>query len=58
MMRFWDVATKFENTPSKQVLGIEYRETKGTLIEMVNSMFDTGVLQRKAPINKEKELRK
>ena len=58
MMRFWNVATKFENTPSKQVLGIEYRDTKGTLIEMVNSMFETGVLQRKAPINKAKELKK
>jgi hypothetical protein len=54
-MRFWDVATRFENTPSKQVLGIEYRETKSTLIEMVNSMFETGVLQNKAPINKVKE---
>jgi hypothetical protein len=47
MMRFWDVATRFDNTPSKEILGIEYKSTKMTLTEMVYSMFESGALEDK-----------
>ena len=47
------VVTTFDNTQSKEVLGIKYGDMNRSLVEMTYSMFETGALRdrRKKPKN-------
>ena len=39
------VVTSFDNTQSREILGIEYGDINKSLVEMTYSMFETGALR-------------
>jgi hypothetical protein len=39
------VVTTFDNTQSREILGIEYGDINKSLVEMTYSMFETGALR-------------
>lgn len=48
MMKTWGIDSNFENTQSREILGIDYSISMETTIkEMVESMMDTGVIEDK-----------
>ncbi len=40
----WDKELIFDNSQSRNVLGVEYGDIKKTIVEMTYSMFETGAL--------------
>lgn len=47
VMKEWGIELKADNTASREVLGIEYRPLEKTVIDMVHSMWATGILADK-----------
>jgi len=47
LARFWDFYKEIDNTKSKEVLGIKYRPTQETLVEMGHSIINSGVVEDK-----------
>ncbi len=50
VMKEWGVEIRFNNTKSREVLGIDYRPMDKTVVEMVYSMFETKALQDKRKV--------
>jgi hypothetical protein len=44
MYDMWGVEMNFDNTISKSVLGIEYKDHRQSLTDMVNSMITSGYI--------------
>ena len=52
-IQYWNVNYDFDNTKSKEVLGIEYRPIEDTVVEMSEQMIKLGLIKDK--INKKKK---
>ncbi len=50
VMKDWGVEIKFNNSKSKEVLGIDYTPINKTVVDMVYSMFETKALQDKRKV--------
>ena len=48
----WGIDQHFDNSQSREVLGLEYGDINKSLVEMVYSMFETGALQDKRVVSK------
>jgi dihydroflavonol-4-reductase len=48
----WGINQHFDNSQSREVLGLEYGDINKSLVEMVYSMFETGALQDKRVVSK------
>ena len=49
IMAYWGREKNFNNTRSREVLGINYKPASQSLTEMVNSMIELGILEDKRP---------
>lgn len=49
-MKDWGVEIVFNNSKSREVLGIDYRPMNKTVVDMVYSMFETKALQDKRKV--------
>lgn len=47
MARYWDWYKTFDNTRSKEILGIKYRPTQESLVDMAHSMINSGIIEDK-----------
>ena len=44
VMPEWNIECKTDNKQSQEVLGVNYRPLETTVVDMVHSMWETGIL--------------
>mmetsp|Transcript_37487 Transcript_37487/g.27248 ORF Transcript_37487/g.27248 Transcript_37487/m.27248 type:complete len:216 (+) Transcript_37487:325-972(+) len=47
MAKQWDWSKTYDNSRSREILGINYRPSKDSLIEMAHAMIDSGIIEDK-----------
>ena len=47
MVNNWDWYRTYDNTRSKEILGINYRHTQESLVEMAHAMINSGIIEDK-----------